>query len=507
MPSMHPARTLLKQQGSRWLTPSVLLGPLAAMPSARPDECSCERPQMNSKIGKRYFIGSMLCLSLLAAVDQCAWAAGPQTRGPERIEHIVIIYLENHSFDNLYGHFPGANGLQDAAKTATQTDAQGLVYATFPPVMSDRAKSSEPDKRFPTNLPNTPFLIDRYVPIHEKYPDDLVRSYYRQQRQIHGGKMDRFVAVSGSGLSMGYHDSSQTALYRYAERYTLADNFFHAAFGGSLLNHFWLICACTPRFDNAPPAMRAVLDENGNLVKDGAVTPDGRVVFTVFPANAPHPSTLGLSLLMPPETMPTIGDRLTEKGISWAWYSSGWNAALAGRADPLFQFPHQPFAYFKQFADGTEARREHLKDEADLIKAIESNSMPAVAFYKPIGPETQHPGYADVELGDQQVANIISKIERSPLWSSTVIVVTYDENGGFWDHVPPPIVDQWGPGLRVPTLIISPFARRGFVDHTFYDTTSILKMIETRYGLAPLGQRDAHANDLLNSLDLYGPAH
>jgi acid phosphatase len=148
-----------------------------------------------------------------------------------------------------------------------------------------------------------------------------------------------------------------------------------------------------------------------------------------------------------------------------------------------------------------------LKDEADLIKAIESNSLPAVAFYKPIGPKTQHPGYADIESGDRHVADIISKIERSPLWSSTVIVVTYDENGGFWDHVPPPIVDRWGPGLRVPTLIISPFARRSFVDHTFYDTTSILKMIETRYGLAPLGERDAHANDLLNSLDLYGAAH
>lgn len=476
---------------------------------ARADECSCEGPQMKSKIRKRWhLIGSMLGLTLLAAVNQWAWAAGPQTRGPERIEHIVIIYLENRSFDNLYGHFPGANGLQDASKTATQTDAQGQIYATFPPVMSDRAKPPEPDKRFPANLPNGPFLIDRYVPIHEKHADDLVRSYYRQQQQIHGGKMDRFVAVSGSGLTMGYHDSSQTALYRYAERYTLADNFFHAAFGGSLLNHFWLICACTPRFDNAPPAIRAVLDEKGNLVKDGAVTPDGWVVFTVFTANAPHPSTVkDANLLMPPETMPTIGDRLTEKGISWAWYSSGWNDALAGNADPLFQFPHQPFAYFKQYADGTEAKREHLKDEADLIKAVESNSLPAVAFYKPIGPKTQHPGYADVESGDQHVANIISKIERSPLWSSTVIVVTYDENGGFWDHVPPPVVDRWGPGLRVPTLIISPFARRGFVDHTFYDTTSILKMIETRYGLAPLGERDAHANDLLNSLDLYGPAH
>ncbi len=117
---------------------------------------------MKSKIRTRWhLIGSMLGLILLAAVNQWAWAAGPQTRGPERIGHIVIIYLENRSFDNLYGHFPGANGLQDASKTATQTDAQGQVYATFPPVMSDRVKPPEPDKRFPANLPNAPFLMDR----------------------------------------------------------------------------------------------------------------------------------------------------------------------------------------------------------------------------------------------------------------------------------------------------------------------------------------------------------
>src|SRR5258708_15011310 len=130
---------------------------------------------------RRHLIAAGLGLALLAAVDQWAWAADPQTRGPERIEHILVIYLENRSFDNLYGHFPGANGLQDASKTATQTDPQGQVYVTFPPVMGDRTKPPEPDKRFPADLPNAPFLIDRYVPIHEKHADDLALSYYRQQ--------------------------------------------------------------------------------------------------------------------------------------------------------------------------------------------------------------------------------------------------------------------------------------------------------------------------------------
>ena len=93
-------------------------------------------------------------------------------------------------------------------------------------------------------------------------------------------------------------------------------------------------------------------------------------------------------------------------------------------------------------------------------------------------------------------------IEKSPLWKDSLIVVTYDENGGMWDHVAPPVVDKWGPGTRVPTLIISPFAKRGFVDHTQYDTTSILKLIETRYGLEPLATRDAAVADLTNALDL-----
>jgi acid phosphatase len=106
--------------------------------------------------------------------------------------------------------------------------------------------------------------------------------------------------------------------------------------------------------------------------------------------------------------------------------------------------------------------------------------------------------------GQQHVASLVSAVQNSPYWADSVIIITYDENGGFWDHVAPPVVDKWGPGTRVPAIIVSPFAKKYFVDHTQCDTTAILKLIETRWGLAPLGTRDAAANDLTNALE-FGP--
>ena len=111
----------------------------------------------------------------------------------------------------------------------------------------------------------------------------------------------------------------------------------------------------------------------------------------------------------------------------------------------------------------------------------------------------EHPGHADIASGDRHVAAILRRIEASPLWADSAIIVTWDENGGFWDHVAPPVVDRWGPGTRVPAIIVSPFAKKGSVDHTTYDTTSILRFIEVRYGLRPLAERDRKANDLRNA--------
>jgi acid phosphatase len=440
-----------------------------------------------------------MAATFLAALDiGGAQAAGPD--GLKKIDHILVVYLENRSFDSLYGLFPGANGLAQAGDAAVQTDKDGKTYATLPAVMDTNKKPAVVDDRFPKDLANKPFDIGKYVPLDQK-TGDMVHRFYQEQQQIDGGKMDKFAAYSdGGGLVMGYYDASKTKLWGYARKYTLADNFFHASFGGSFLNHMYLVCVCEPKYPNAPADMVAQLDAGGMLVKDGAITPDGYAVNTVQTTYQPHSAKItDPAKLLPPQDGITIGDRLTEKGVSWAWYSGGWNDALAGKPDALFQFHHQPFAYFKQFGDGTDAKKQHLKDEADMLAAIADGTLPAVSFWKPIGAENEHPGYANVSSGDQKVADVLDKLEQSPLWAKSAVIITYDENGGSWDHVSPPKIDSWGPGTRVPTLIVSPLAKKGFVDHTLYDTTSILKLIEERYDLQPLGARDAAANDLTNA--------
>ena len=428
--------------------------------------------------------------------------AKPHRGGLDKIGHIIVIYLENHSFDNLYGLFPGAEGIAQAKQANTlQVDANGKVYAQLPKVMDTRKKPPAPDPRFPENLPNRPFMIDPYVGDNQA-TGDLIHRFSTHQRQINGGAMNRFADLSDAGgLAMGYYDGRKLPLWHYAKRFTLADHFFQAAFGGSFLNHLWLACSCTPHFDSAPDELKALADERGEAAKDPPVTQDGYAVNTLFPALGPLPATAGKKVL-PPLSEVTLGDRLTAKGVDWAWYAGGWNDAVAGHADPLFQFHHQPYTYFNRYAPGSAERANHLKDLADLIAGIDRGELPPVVFYKPIGSNNEHPGYADVLSGDQHIADLLGKLEHSKLWKDAVVVITYDEYGGYWDHVPPPKGDRWGPGSRIPAIIVSPFAAKGRVDHTVYDTTSILKLIENRHGLEPLGERDAKANSLENALKL-----
>ncbi len=436
----------------------------------------------------RLFLLLSAGVGLLAppALPSTARAAGPL----DPINHVIVIYQENWSFDSLYGSFPGANGI--SAGTVTQVDNNGRPYTTLPQPLDTGQKPAVPDPRFPANLPVQPFNLGAYVSPDAKI-GDLPGGFYQEQAQIDSGKMDRFVTrSSAAGLTMGYYNADKLPEGRLAADYTLADNFYHAAFGGSFLNHQWLICACTPAWPNAPAGKIAQLDGAGQLVKDGPVTSDGYVVNTAYTINSPHPAIVtDTTQLVPEQTAPTIGDRLNDKGISWAWYAGGWNDAVAGHPDKLFQFHHQPFAYYAGYADGTSGRAAHLRDEQDFLRALSTNDLPAVSFVKALGADNEHPGYATLVQGQQHVADLVNAVKNSPYWAATAVIITYDENGGFWDHAAPPVADRWGLGTRVPTIIVSPFAKKSFVDHTQYDTTSILRTIELRWNLAPLGTRAA----------------
>lgn len=411
-----------------------------------------------------------------------------------KIDHIFVIYLENRSFDNLFRGFKGADTSDKPVKPyAKQVDENGTVYKTIP--MSEEDISAG----LPKTIENKPFLLDSYISKNTPIPD-LVHRFYQNQLQINGSKNDRFAAVSDSkGLVMGYHDIQKSALWHYAKEFTLCDHFFMGAFGGSFLNHQWLIAARAPKVDANSTLSKYELDKNGKIIKDGILTPDGYAVNTVQPHNMPYDARLSdPAQRLPALTYDTIGDRLSAKHISWAWYSGGYDAAMRGEGKNVdYQYHHNPFAYFKRYEVGSEGRK-HLKEEKELFKDLKNQNLPHMVFFKPSALENQHPGYAGIEAGDAKLKKIVETIRADKkLWNSSVIIITYDENGGLWDHAEVPKVDRWGPGTRIPALIISPFAKKGFVDHTQYDTTSILRFIEWRYGLKKLGERKS--KNLLNS--------
>ncbi|UAY56219.1 alkaline phosphatase family protein [Arachidicoccus terrestris] len=411
--------------------------------------------------------------------------------GIHQIKHVVVVYMENHSFDNLYGEFKGANGIKNAIKgNYVQVDKKGTPYTYLPEIPRNNS--------FPTNLPNQLFNIDQYVPNDKKTPD-VTHRFYHNQLQINGGKMDKFAAYNDSkGLAMGYYSTEKLPLYQFARDYTLCDNFFQSVYGGSYFNHVFLISAAVPVWPNAPASMVAKLDANGNMIKDGVVSPDGYVVNHVLSRNKPYPANSDTSKLLPSQKMPTIGDRLSEKNISWAWYSEGWDDAVAGRKNN-FAYNHEPFLYFDNYKPGTEGRR-HMKDQNDFIKAAKEGTLPSVSFVKPGGGNDEHPGGSAVYSSEQLAVNLINDVLNGPNGKDALVILTYDEFGGFFDHVNPPKIDRWGPGSRIPAIIIGPFAKKRHVDHTQYETVSILSFIEKRWNIEPLGSRDKNADPLTNAL-------
>lgn len=472
----------------------------------------------------------------------------------DKIKNVVVIYMENRSFNNLYGLFPGANGIANALANPSayqQLDRDGVTVLTRLPAVWSASSDPAATYSFVASLPNRPFRIDALpvLGLSSISPDPSHR-FYENRMQINGGANNMFAAWSSvGGLAMGYYDGSPMKMWRLAQQYTLADNYFQGAFGGSFLNHFWMVCACSPVWANPPASRISSVDSSGSrmnvapsspasaligapvYVADGSVTPrltDGNyyAINTTQPPYQPsntRPSPGGDSRLadptggsagnipLPAQTLKNIGDTLTSKNVDWKWYAGAWNQALA---DPVsvyndtspFEPHHHPLNYFSRFdptkASGAAERAAHFKDYADLLTDIQNGSLPPVAFYKPQRNLTQHPGEADIASGDAHVSDLVAKLQASPQWKDMIVIFTYDENGGFWDHASPPKAEQWGPGTRVPMIVMSPYAKKGYVDSVPYDTTSILKFITRRFGLDPLPGARSVVSDLSNSLDM-----
>ena len=539
-----------------------------------------------------------------------------------KINHIVVIYQENRSFDSLYGGWEGVNGLANAPSSKTlQVSQAGAPYScllqndvnlTTPRLSKVCSGTKANGTSFDSHFTNAPFHIDDFIkPSDSTCPApgvfapvgvlngsgqpggctrDIVHRYYQEQYQLNGGQQNRYVTGSdAAGLAIGVLDTRSLPIYDYLHKedhpaYAIADNFFQGAFGGSFLNHQWLVAAGTPVWrgadgsaavnDGSASDLHSVVDANGmpnnydlyasplgsnasaTGPKDGALTasctppfprpttPAGVVcgdyaVNTIQPFNQPYQPGTGIVRRLPALTAPNIGDRLSASGVSWAWYSGGWDNAAGNTAsqwytngsgptcadphhysilveatypncpDQLFMFHHQPLNYFASYAPGTTARAQHLRDEGEFMQLATSSTnrqcnLRSVSFVKPIGEQNEHPGYTSENPGSEHLVQLLKAIEGSACKRDTMVVVTYDEFGGQWDHVTPPGQggvagphDVWGPGTRIPALIIAPRLPGEFVvDSAQHDTTSILATIELRFGLTPLGTRDAAVSDL-----------
>ncbi|CAD5198738.1 acid phosphatase [Pseudomonas sp. FEN] len=536
------------------------------------DQSQAPETDHPSDTSRRRFLGGVAVLGVGATLTACGSPSEPgkpdarELSGAEldkalrdQVKTVVVIYAENRSFNNLFADFPGLEKPLSALAPTDyqQRDRDGSLLPTLPPAwggvlqigpQSVDGVTYPAETQFQQNLPNAPYALKG--PNGEDLPlglvtRDLWHVFYQNQMQINGGKNDQFVAWADSGgLTMGHYAQNRYSLrlWDVAKEFVLCDNFFQGTFGGSFLNHQYLVSAAVPFYPDAANSVAkpqiATLQSDNPLdtrlkplekspasamsgppqFGPSALTPDGYAVNTMAPPYWPtwirdseHPdySKPGLPNVLVPQVHEHIGDKLSKKNIDWAWYAGAWQATLDQFKDsggipkiPNFQYHHQPFNYFKQLGPENPLERAKrlrdggLGDEASSNKFVadaQAGKLPAVTFYKPQGNLNMHAGYADVASGDRHIDRILKVLRESPQWKNMVVVVTVDENGGWWDHVAPPQGDRWGPGTRVPALVVSPFARKGMVDHTVYDTASILRLITRVFQLEKLDglkQRD-----------------
>lgn len=397
---------------------------------------------------------ALLVPSLALAADPSASPAPTQaatprpTPGPDGepatttpIKHFLVLMQENHSFDNYFGTYPGADGIP--ADTCMPVDPE----------------IPEGECIEPHHLGGQPItdLLHNMETFERQYRDGAMDGFVSAHRESGGSEAERI-----SRLAMGYYDERDLPFYwNIADEFVLFDRMFSSAAGGSVWNHMYWV--------------------------------------TGTPGDPDHDS-------IPEEgfgDLPTIFDSLEAAGISWKFYVQNYDSTINYRTmehagDKAAQAVFAPILGFDRFLDDPYLF-SHIVDIEQYYKDLQEGTLPAVAFMAPLGSSEHPPG--SIQAGAQFVRTLINALMRSDYWEESAFVWTYDDWGGWYDHVSPPQVDAFGYGFRVPGLLVSPYAKKGHIDSTTLDYTSFLKFIEENWGLAPLAQRDAQANNFLSAFD------
>lgn len=349
------------------------------------------------------------------------------------IKHFITLMQENHSFDNYFGSYPGADGTPPGVCMPFDADdPKGGCVKPF-----------HLGNRSVTDLGHTRTVFNA---------------------QYDGGRMDGFISSyrrqGQSGLhSMGYYDDRDIPYYwNIADNYVLFDRFFTSSGAGSVWNHmFWVTgTPGNPRDDSIPPG------GFGDL--------------------------------------PTIFDRLEQAGVSWKFYVQNYDPTInfrtirtAEKGERASQVVWVPPLSYARYVDDPRLR-SHIVDLSEYYQDVARGTLPAVSYIVPSGASEHPPGR--IQAGERFVRSLLNALASSGSWKDSAFTWTYDDWGGWYDHVKPPKVDKYGYGFRAPSLVVSAYARRGHVDHTQLDFTSILKFIEENWNLRPLAKRDAAANSI-----------
>jgi len=439
------------------------------------------------------------------------------------IRHLAVIFDENESFDHYFGTYPVAANPPGEPEFQAALDTPAVNGLTTPLLMHN------------LNAVN-PFRLDR----SQAATCDNDNHYKDEQLAYDGGLLDRFDITSaaspcGAGffftpnLAMGYYDGNTvTALWNYAQHFAMSDNFFDSEFGTTVMGHINLISGQTHGTDSADIPGKIV---NGSLIANVNPEPDD------CPGAKPRVTMTGKN----------VGDLLNAAGVTWGWFYGDFAATLsAGKAvcQPQYNSHYDPFQYYASTANphhlppssvdliGKNDQANHQYDLSSFFAALANGNLPAVSFLKPSVTQTGH-AMDSTPLAEQTfLVNTINQIQDSRFWRDTAIVIAYDDSDGWYDHVMPPIInpshdpandallgagpsgglcgplvpgafqDRCGFGERLPFLLISPWAKRNYVDHSINDTTSILRFIEDNWKLGRIG--DPQSFDVLGGGSILG---